>query len=234
MAKLIVANWKMNGSFDFIDDYFEEFENCETANTVVFCPPSPYLGIVKTYVNDETTHLGGQDCHNQALGAYTGDVSAAMLRDCGCAYVILGHSERRHHHSETNTLVKAKAEAALKQGITPIICVGETLEQRQSGSAQATVIQQLDESLPKTKQTIVIAYEPVWAIGTGLVASLEDIANMHQTIASHCQGGEVKIIYGGSVTDVNAAAIMALPHVDGVLVGGASLKTETFMAIVAG
>ena len=231
MKKLIVANWKMNGSYDFIDDYFDDFDNLEFHNTVIFCPPQPYLGIVKTYVNDQNMFLGAQDCHEQPHGAYTGNISAVMLRDLGCNYVILGHSERRQQHLETNPIIKAKAMAALKQAITPIICVGETLAQRQSGQAITIVKDQLKECLPDTGQPIIVAYEPVWAIGTGLVATQNDIQEMHAAIYDYTKARDTKLLYGGSVNEANAHQIMAINHVDGVLVGGASLKPDQFFKI---
>lgn len=230
MSKLIVANWKMNGSLSFIVSYFQDLGSSDLSE-VVFCPPFPYLNAVRNCFFAESYTLGAQDCHALDTGAFTGNVSALMLKDMGCKYVILGHSERRHYHGETNKAVKQKSQAALKHEIIPIICVGETLEDRQSKKHLDTVKQQLTESIPETIDTVVIAYEPVWAIGTGLTATLEDIVEMHQMIATHV-AGKYRILYGGSVTANNAGEILSQPNVDGVLVGGASLKPELFTQIM--
>jgi triosephosphate isomerase len=184
--------------------------------------------------------LGGQDCHQAVAGAHTGDVSASMLRDCGASIVLLGHSERRKNHRETSALVVAKARQALAHGLDVMICLGETLGERQAGQAEQIVIDQLRISVPDDvpQDKLMIAYEPVWAIGTGEVASLDDIATMHKTIASElpkCQNDKavapVPILYGGSVNAENAAAIFALENVNGGLVGGASLDADAFISI---
>lgn len=232
MSKLLVANWKMNGSFPFIESYFQDLPQFCT-NTVVFCPPFPYMGKVKSYLHTANYALGAQDCHPQNSGAFTGNISAAMLRDIGCTYVILGHSERRLQHHETNDLVKQKSLNSLENNLTPIICVGETLADRKAKKHLEVVKQQLLKSLPETTNPIMVAYEPVWAIGTGLSATLEDIVQMHQMIANHLINPNNKVLYGGSVTAENAKDILSQPNVDGVLVGGASLKADVFNKIMA-
>lgn len=224
MTKIIVANWKMNGGNSFIETFFKEWKKPNNQHIIIFCPSFPYL----TKIRGLTDLVGGQDCHQEESGAYTGNVSASMLADVGAKYVILGHSERRQYHGEESSLVRLKAEQALKNNITPIICVGENLNERQSGQAVATVLHQLQESLPSIQEGI-IAYEPVWAIGTGLTASEEEIGQMHQAIAQAYP--RFKILYGGSVNEKNSATIMSIDHVDGVLVGGASMKADAFQVI---
>lgn len=230
MSKLIVANWKMNGSLSFIETYFQNIVP-SSSSEVVFCPPFPYLNAVSRCFSERKYTLGAQDCHVLDSGAFTGNVSAVMLKDTGCKYVILGHSERRQYHGETCKLVREKSQNALKNDLIPIICVGETLTDRQSKKHLEVVKQQLVESTPEIVDTIVIAYEPVWAIGTGLTATLEDIVEMHQMIATHTSN-KYKILYGGSVTADNAKEILSQPNVDGVLVGGASLKPDLFTKII--
>ncbi len=192
--------------------------------TIILCPPFTLLAEAGTKFA-----LGGQDCHAQAQGAHTGDISAAMLKDAGCTYVIVGHSERRQNHGETDASVHAKAGAALTAGLTPIVCVGETLEQRKSGRAEAVVAQQIRESAPQGE--FILAYEPIWAIGTGETASEADIAAMHRHIKTLLPAN-TPVLYGGSVKASNAKEILYIPGVDGVLVGGASLKAEEFCAII--
>jgi triosephosphate isomerase len=185
--------------------------------------------------------IGGQDCHAKASGAHTGDISAAMLKDAGAGHVILGHSERRADHSETNVLVKAKAEAALAAELTAIVCLGETEAQRDAGETLVLCGSQLHGSIPAgaTSANLVIAYEPVWAIGTGRTPTLEQIAEVHAFLRAELvkalgeEGQGVRILYGGSVKPSNAAEIFAVKDVDGALVGGASLKAVDFGAIVA-
>ena len=185
--------------------------------------------------------LGGQDCHPQAKGAFTGDLSAEMLKDAGASHVIVGHSERRQYHAETNALVASKAQAAWRAGMTAIICIGESLAERNDGKAHHICQSQLQESVPDgaTPANTVIAYEPVWAIGTGVTPTAADIAAMHAHIraclvASRGEGArQVLILYGGSVNPGNATEILSLPEVGGALVGGASLKSQDFMRIIA-
>jgi triosephosphate isomerase (TIM) len=229
MTKIIVANWKMNGSRDFIENFFKNFPH-KPQNKIIFCPPFPYISLVK----EHTPLVGGQDCSSHPSGAYTGETSAAMLVDLNCSHVIVGHSERRSNHRETNQIVRAKAEQALQVGLIPIICVGESKECRDSNQAIDFVLQQLDQSLPLVlpqNKIYYVAYEPVWAIGTGLTATSEDITTLHRAIYGALPDKTVSILYGGSVTKETAPTILALPHVDGVLVGGASLKLSDFIPI---
>ena len=202
--------------------------------------PHPYLVPISIRLQGSDVILGGQDCHVNMAGAHTGDVSAAMLRDCGAAIALVGHSERRADHGETSALVRAKADQALAHELSVMICVGETLAEREAGQAEQVVIDQLRTSMPDDAPPgrLLIAYEPVWAIGTGKVASLDDIGAMHAAIAGELplrQNGTnalpIPVLYGGSVNADNAAAIFAVPHVAGGLVGGASLDAVAFDAI---
>jgi triosephosphate isomerase len=203
--------------------------NCQ----MVLCPPATMIAVVAAALAGSGIKWGGQDCHGQPSGAFTGDISAEMLKDLGCSYVIVGHSERRQQHKETSALVAAKAKASHTAGLTAIICVGELDHERTAGQADRIVSEQLKISIPDTAtpENTVIAYEPVWAIGTGKTASSEDICQMHALIRA--KAGALPILYGGSVKADNAAEILHLPNVDGVLVGGASLKPDAFQAIAA-
>lgn len=207
---------------------------------VAICPPATLLQEISAVSGDATIATGGQDCHIESNGAYTGDISAAMLKDAGASYVIVGHSERRTLHAETDGTVQAKARTALDAGLVPIICVGETAAERQTGVAATVVEQQLVGSTPTLEdgEAIVIAYEPVWAIGTGLVPSEQDIEQMHAAIRHWLEkhlgssGPTISILYGGSMKPDNAAAILNIENVDGGLIGGASLKADDFLAII--
>lgn len=185
-------------------------------------------------------HLGAQNCHHEEKGAFTGEVSTAMLADMGCRYVILGHSERRLYCGEANKLISQKAERALTQGLIPIICVGESLNQRETGIAQKTILEQLEQSIPisafQSPRGFLVAYEPIWAIGTGLTASQTDIEEMHTLIKAFVSqkqpSNPIPILYGGSVNGANAKAVLSYQNVDGVLVGGSSLKVDEFEQII--
>ncbi len=209
---------------------------------LLVCPPATLLFPVAEALRGSAVALGGQDCHSERSGAHTGDISAEMLRDAGCSYVIVGHSERRADHGESDALVRAKAEAARAAGLTPVVCVGESAGQRQAGAALAVIERQVSESLPRAGDPadLAIAYEPVWAIGTGLSATPTDVAEAHshiRALLAHLVGeaaaATVRVLYGGSVKPETAAALLAVPDVDGALVGGASLKAEDFWAIAA-
>ncbi len=203
------------------------------------CPPFTLLVPAAELCAGRSPFLGGQDCHAAASGAYTGDVSAEMLKDAGASLVIVGHSERRAGHAETDAIVRAKAEAAARAGLLAIICVGETRAERDGGETLRVVGRQIDESVPprSSRKTIAIAYEPVWAIGTGLVPSLDDVAEVHAFIRRRLagmlprEGDKVRLLYGGSVKPSNAREFTAVANVDGVLVGGASLTVDDFMSI---
>lgn len=240
MRKLAAGNWKMNGTRAAL----AEVSSLITAMgkplcDVLLCPPATLLPEMARLAEGSALQTGGQDCHPAISGAHTGDISAAMLKDAGAAYVILGHSERRADHGETSALVRAKAEAALAAGLVPVICIGETEAERDAGRTLAVIGTQMRDSTPDTTAPFVIAYEPVWAIGTGRTPTLDQITEVHHFLrhelterfgsAAH----DVPLLYGGSVKPTNAGEIFALPNVDGALVGGASLKAADFSAIVA-
>jgi triosephosphate isomerase len=243
MRKLAAGNWKMNGlKADGVAlaellaaRAAKEPLNCD----IVICPPATLLHSLAIVLSQSAIALGGQNCHVAPQGAHTGEISAPMLTDAGCSFVILGHSERRTDQGETDALVRAKAAAARAAGLVPIVCVGETLAQRDAGATLEVVASQLHGSLPAelSAPEIVIAYEPVWAIGSGKTPSEAQIAEVHAHIrerlgAAVRNPGEVRILYGGSVKAANAPSLMRIAHVDGALVGGASLVAEEFWAIV--
>ena len=242
MRKLAAGNWKMNG----LTSALAEAKLLATAYPnpaceILLCPPATLLAPMAAAANGSALALGGQNCHQNASGAHTGDISAAMLKDAGATYVILGHSERRADHAETSALVKAKAHAALTAGLTPVVCIGETEAERDAGSTLDVIGNQLDASIPDgaTAATLVVAYEPVWAIGTGRTPTIPQIAEVHTFLRARLIGligqteaAGVRLLYGGSVKPSNAAEIFAVPHVDGALVGGASLKAADFGAII--
>jgi triosephosphate isomerase len=242
---LVAGNWKMHGlkaALGEIAGIRAGVDKGEAGSAeVAVCPPTTLLAHAASALAGGPVALGAQDCHDRASGAYTGDVSAEMLKDAGCAYVIVGHSERRAGHAETDEGVKAKAEAALRAGLTAIVCVGETRAERDAGEALAVASAQVRGSLPSgaTPDNLVIAYEPVWAIGTGLTPTPADVAEMHQAIRTLLgellgdAGARVRILYGGSVKPANARELLGLDNVDGALVGGASLKAADFLAIAA-
>ena len=242
MKKLAAGNWKMNG----LAAALAEVQALVAAHPspaceMLLCPPATLLAQMNWAARGAVLRLGGQDCHQDASGAHTGDISAAMLKDAGATYVILGHSERRADHAESDALVKAKAEAALTAGLVAIVCIGETEAQRDAGTTLAVIGSQLDHSVPDhaTAATLVVAYEPVWAIGTGRTPTIAQIAEVHAFLRGRLEtliGAEaagVRLLYGGSVKPSNATEIFNVPHVDGALVGGASLKAADFGAIVA-
>lgn len=214
----------------------QEAEQAEEQAEIVICPPVIWLSDVYQAIENKHLKLGAQDCRAEIKGAFTGDVSAAMIHDSGAEYVIVGHSERRKHHNENNLLIRSKAESVMENGMIPIICIGETEEERQSGLYEQVIAIQLQESVPE-KGHYVLAYEPVWAIGTGKTASVEDITAMHLFIHDWINRNRVDrneqtcILYGGSVKASNACEILAIKHVGGVLVGGASLDATEFGAI---
>jgi triosephosphate isomerase len=203
-----------------------------TGCALLVCPPATLLPIVRDILAGSSIALGGQDCHGAAKGAFTGDISPEMLADVGCSHVIVGHSERRHGHGESDAAVREKILGAWRAGLVAILCVGETLPQHQAGNKAAVVSAQLAGSIPDGAgaANLVVAYEPVWAIGTGLTPTLEDIGAMHADIRSRLPVG-TRILYGGSVNPQNAVGILRLSEVDGALVGGASLDPESFWAI---
>jgi triosephosphate isomerase len=238
----IVGNWKMNGSRAMlsearaIDRGAARYPSVEVA----LAPPFTLIAALAEAVSE--IGVGGQDCHSKPSGAFTGDVSAAMLADAGAGFTIVGHSERRAMHRETDADVRAKAEAAQVAGLGVIVCVGETEAERDAGKAEAIVAGQLAGSLPQGEEaaaSLAVAYEPVWAIGTGRIPSIKDVAAMHKSIRAGLgkaygeAGAGVRILYGGSVNADNAAELLAVDDVGGALVGGASLTAESFLSIVA-
>ena len=235
---LIAGNWKMHGRRADVDwvRRFTEAGGAAGAAEAVLCPPATLLGDFADPLKAAGAALGAQDCAAGQDGAHTGDVSAPMLAEFGCRYVIVGHSERRATHGEDDALVRAKADAALAAGLVPIVCVGESAQERDRGEAEAIVSLQVKASAPEADAgRIVIAYEPVWAIGSGRTPSADDIAAMHAAVRSafpgaNCDG--LRVLYGGSVKPGNAAEILAVEGVDGALVGGASLDPEGFARIV--
>ncbi|HET7084835.1 MAG TPA: triose-phosphate isomerase [Rhizomicrobium sp.] len=243
MRSLVAGNWKMNGlgaSLGELSALKEALAKTPAACEVLVCPPATLIAQAAWTVKGAFA-LGGQDCHAEAKGAFTGDISAEMLKDAGASYVIAGHSERRQYHGESDAAVAAKAKAAWRAGLKVIICVGESLAERDAGTATHICQGQLNGSVPDgaTSANTVIAYEPVWAIGTGRTPTAADIAAMHAHIrgclkAKLGEGTErILILYGGSVNPGNAAEILALPEVGGALVGGASLKAADFLKIIA-
>ena len=244
ITPLIAGNWKMNGTSAALGEVRslgEKLAQTPPRCTVVICPPATLLERLSDLAAPMGIVIGGQDCHAAPNGAHTGDISAPMLADAGAQYVILGHSERRANHAETDEMVRAKANAAMGAGLIPIICVGETEAERDAGSAESVVLSQLAGSVPPDwrEDGIVIAYEPVWAIGTGRTPSTDDIAQMHGTIRRDLaerfgnKGRVTRILYGGSMKPANAAEILAIANVNGGLVGGASLLANDFHAIIS-
>lgn len=240
--RLAAGNWKMNGTTASL----AEVEALMAAHPspmvdLVLCPPATLIAPMAQAKGRHALALGGQDCHAADSGAHTGDIAAGQLRDAGATHVIVGHSERRADHGETDEQVRAKAEAAHRAGLTAIICLGETLEERNGGRTLEVVGRQLDASVPEgaTGGNTVLAYEPVWAIGTGLTPTTDQIAEVHAFLRHRLsgrigtEGAHVRLLYGGSVKPSNAAEIFAVPDVDGALVGGASLKAADFSPIVA-
>lgn len=242
-VKLVAGNWKMNGlgaSLAEAETLEKALKTQAAACRVALCPPATLIERMARALAGGAVEIGGQDCHAAASGAYTGSVSAEMVRDAGATLVILGHSERRAGFGETDADVAAKVEAAQAAGLEPIVCIGETLEEREAGQAVAVVRRQVAGSLPASLsgQAFAVAYEPVWAIGTGLTPTLEQIEEVHAAVraamvAKLGEGGRTApILYGGSVKPSNAAEILAVPEVGGALVGGASLKADDFLGII--
>ena len=242
-VKLIAGNWKMNGlgsSLAEVEALGAALSGQPAACRVALCPPSTLIERLARTTAGSPIEIGGQDCRAETHGAFTGDVSAAMLKDAGATLVILGHSERRQGYGESDLLVSAKAEAGLAAGLAPIICVGETLEQREAGRAVEVVRSQVIASLPLALagQAFAVAYEPVWAIGTGLTPTLQQIEEVHRAVRAAMLErlglgvAATPILYGGSVKPDNAADILAIPEVGGALVGGASLKATDFLGII--
>jgi len=236
---LIAGNWKMNllrdGAVALAGALRDGAAGAKAE--IVVCPVAVQVAAVAQALSGSAIGVGGQDCHAGASGAHTGDISAEMLADAGARWVIVGHSERRTDHAETDEQVRAKAAAGLRAGLTPIICVGETLAQRKAGETLDVLARQIAASVPAGAATIVVAYEPVWAIGTGLTPTITEIDEAHRHLRARLAGvvpdaQAVRILYGGSVKPSNAVEILGVADVDGALVGGASLKAADFLPIV--
>ncbi len=242
---LVAANWKMNGSQAANAAWLQAFASRRAALTcdIVVCAPAVYLASLVSLASDHRVDIGAQDLSERAPGAFTGDIAAAMLVDVGCGWVIVGHSERRQLHGESDVIVAAKAEVALAAGLKPIVCVGESLAEREAGSTLDVVRRQLDAVIerigPAELARGALAYEPVWAIGTGRTATPAQAQEVHAAVRAHVAGRDaasadaVRILYGGSVKPANAAEIFGQPDIDGGLIGGASLVAEDFAAICA-
>jgi triosephosphate isomerase (TIM) len=236
---LVAANWKMNGLKASIAELEKIIAGARALAAVdlVVCPPATLIASFAAKALGTRVAIGGQDCHAEAAGAYTGDISAEMLRDAGAAAVIVGHSERRRYHGETDAAVRAKAIAARRAGLLAIICIGETRAQRDAGRTRDVLRAQLDGSLPGNGESVAIAYEPVWAIGSGSTPTRDNIGEMHAFIRAQLSsrfvetGRNTRILYGGSVKPGNARDLLSMGDVDGALVGGASLNADEFLAI---
>jgi triosephosphate isomerase len=242
-TKLAAGNWKMNGTSGDLDEIQQLVNAHPTPNCeILICPPTTLLSRLSELVQGSGVAAGGQDCHADAKGAHTGDISAEMLLDAGAEYVILGHSERRADHNETDEDVRRKAAAAIAAGLKVIICVGETLTEREAANTLDIIGGQLAGSIPDlvTGENLVVAYEPIWAIGTGKIPTLDQIGEAHDFIRTRLEkrlgagvGRSTRILYGGSVKASNAVEIFAVSNVDGALVGGASLKEADFSPIIS-
>lgn len=243
---LIAGNWKMNGGLDEVEGLAGDLASRMAALTggavfeMAICPPFPLLSMVANVIEESGLAMGAQDCHGDQAGAHTGDTSATLLAEVGCTYVIVGHSERRTDHGETDETVLGKARAAQDAGLTAIVCVGETEAERDDGRALEVVVGQVGGSVPAgaTPENLVVAYEPVWAIGTGRTPTADEVQEIHAAIRAALgdrfgedAAGAIRVLYGGSMKPGNAAELLALPDVDGGLIGGASLKAEDFWAI---
>jgi triosephosphate isomerase len=238
---LVAGNWKMNGlqaSAGELEAVIAGARGLPNADFMI-CPPATLVPRFAALAQGSRVTIGGQDCHAEPAGAYTGDIAAEMLKDAGAAAVIVGHSERRHYHGETDAMVRAKALAARRAGLVAIVCIGETRAERDAGKTQAVVRTQLDGSLPDGFCDFVVAYEPVWAIGTGVTPTQNDVADIHRFIRENLcarygnAGQGVRILYGGSVKPGNAKELLGIDNVDGALIGGSSLKADEFLAIAA-
>lgn len=239
---LVAGNWKMNGSRAALDEALKVARGLgfNDSADVMICPPAILVAPLAQALGGQPVAVGGQDCHARASGAHTGDIAAEMLKDAGAAAVIVGHSERRSDHGETSKIVRAKAEAAHRAGLTAIVCIGETAGERRCELTLAVVARQLSQSLPDgaTAANTIVAYEPVWAIGTGLTPTAHDVEVVHAAIRQAlsqrfgAEGAAMRILYGGSVKPDNARELMAVANVDGALVGGASLKADDFLGII--
>jgi len=244
-SKLIIANWKLNGNWSFNEEFASALSQGLKGidlndRQIVICPPSIFLQQLGGLIIDQAIYLGGQDLSEELSGPFTGEISGAMLKEFGCRFVIVGHSERRSRHAETNELVVKKAIKAIAAGLTPVVCIGETLEQRQGGQMESVLATQIDALLSGVDQLmnqVVIAYEPIWAIGTGQTADAAMAEEVHSWIRervskfSPAVAQNLQIVYGGSVKSDNAEELIKMSNIDGLLVGGASLDVSQFLKI---
>lgn len=241
---LVAGNWKMNGLKQSSGELLRIVENAVKLPRkveIVVCPPATLIANFVSLVRGSRIRIGAQDCHSEPFGAFTGDISAEMLKDAGASFIIVGHSERRILHKETDADVRAKTLAVWRTALTAIVCIGETRAEREARQTLDVVRRQIDNALPNgaRAENLVVAYEPVWAIGTGLTPTAADIAEVHLAIRHRladrfgAAANGIRILYGGSVKPSNARELMAVVHVDGALVGGASLKADEFLGIVA-
>ncbi|WP_176083310.1 triose-phosphate isomerase [Martelella sp. HB161492] len=244
LRPMVAGNWKMNGTRSSLDQIRAIAHGVSGPLSrkvdALICPPSTLLYVATTLTVDTRLLMGAQDCHQKArTGAHTGDISAEMIRDCFATHVIVGHSERRNEHGEDNARVSSKARAAYDQGLTAIVCIGETRDEHSEGRTLEVLHQQLFESMPDdaSPDNTVIAYEPVWAIGTGQTPGADEVAKVHAAMRSDLisrfgeKGGRIRLLYGGSVKPSNAPELLSVPDVNGALIGGASLKAADFLAI---
>lgn len=228
--KIIAGNWKMNGTREMLKNMIDALRGVKTKNHVILCVPYTLLNVAPGVAS-----IGAQDVSRHDHGAFTGEVSANMIAATGAKYVIVGHSECRAYHGDTNDIVRAKAAAAIATGLTPIICVGETMDEKQAGKTMAIIESGVRESIPSDAHDVIVAYEPRWAIGAGITPTADEISAAHTLIANTLTDmglDGTPVLYGASVKGSNAAEIMSIPHVDGVLVGGASLKPDDFIPII--
>lgn len=248
MFKYVIGNWKMNGSvsgtLDFLNlihtpELGKDGDTKRISSTIkpVICPPFPLLPLFANHLSQSEIALGAQNCSDKLEGAFTGEVSSELLCDFNCTYVILGHSERRQLFGESNDFIKAKVETAQSMGLNTVICVGETLNQRETGQTVETILKQTFACLPESLNPVktLIAYEPIWAIGTGKVATIDDIAQVHAPLKAALKEKyvvDIPVLYGGSVNSKNSTQLLEHPLINGVLVGGASLKAEEFLQMV--
>jgi triosephosphate isomerase len=246
MQQYIIGNWKMNGTKAEAQKLATGFlkrvlEATRPLPHIILCPSYPYLLPVIEILKNSQLEVGAQDAHPESNGAFTGDVSITQLKDVGCKYVIIGHSERRQHYHENSALIQRKIEAVTKAGLKPIYCLGESIDDHKKGKTLPTLLNQLETEIPGdiSPHQILVAYEPLWAIGTGVTPTLDEIKDImgflkHELSKRITGGALIPLLYGGSVTAKNAAEILDLPHVDGLLVGGASLKLDDFWEIING
>ena len=232
-SSIFIANWKLNGNSLFLNDYYEKLK-VNSNNCTIICPPSIYLKSLKG--NNENLFCGAQDVSSYKEGAYTGELSATMLRDNNIDFCLVGHSERRQYFGETNDNIKIKSTNLIEENIMPVICIGETLEQKENNLTEEILSKQITDGIPNlaNNQNALIAYEPVWAIGTGLTPNLDEINQVHELIKNFdTKFRDFKILYGGSVKSSNSNEINQLSHVDGCLIGGSSLKVDEFNTIIS-